>query len=213
MANPTIAVLERHLLLYRRMWRATVFSFFLVPVLFLVSIGTGVGSYVGDVRGFSYLHWILPGLMATLAFQIGVSESTYGILTDFEWVGGFHAMRSTRVSIRDMIAGWFLYILCVLGIAVTVFLAVSALFGALHSVWTVLTPLICGLIALSAAAPTTAFSGWVRNDGYFQLLFRFGVVPATLFSGVFFPVERMPLVIRPLAYLSPLWHGVELNRA
>ncbi|MDW5329513.1 ABC transporter permease [Plantactinospora sp. KLBMP9567] len=213
MAHPTIAVLERHLLLYRRLWRATVFSFFVVPTLFLVSIGLGVGAYVGDFDGIRYTHWILPGLMAMLAFQIGVSESTYGILTEFEWSGGFLTMRNTRVRIRDMIASWLLYVLFVLAIAVTVFLIVGLLFGGLKSVWTILTPFICGLVAVSVAAPTTAFSAHVRNDSYFPLLFRLAVVPATLFSGVFFPVEQMPAVVRPLAYLSPLWHGVELNRA
>jgi lipooligosaccharide transport system permease protein len=47
----------------------------------------------------------------------------------------------------------------------------------------------------------------------FALLFRFGVIPMTLFAGVFFPVEAMPTVARWIAYLSPLWHGVELCRA
>jgi lipooligosaccharide transport system permease protein len=35
----------------------------------------------------------------------------------------------------------------------------------------------------------------------------------TLFSGVFFPVQSLPAVPRALAYVSPLWHGVELCRA
>ncbi len=30
---------------------------------------------------------------------------------------------------------------------------------------------------------------------------------------MFFPVEQLPVAVRPLAYLSPLWHGVELDRA
>lgn len=213
MAHPTIVVLERHLLLYSRLWRTTVFSFFLIPVLFLVSIGLGVGAYIGEFDGIKYTHWIVPGLMAMLAFQIGISESTYGILTEFEWSGGFLTMRNTKVRIRDMIASWLLYVLFVLAIAVTVFLFVGLLFGALRSGWTFLALPICGLVAISAAAPTTAFSAHVRTDSYFPVLFRFAVVPATLFSGVFFPVEQMPAVVRPLAYVSPLWHGVELNRA
>ena len=35
----------------------------------------------------------------------------------------------------------------------------------------------------------------------------------TLFSGTFFPISRMPAVVRPLAWISPLWHGNELSRA
>jgi lipooligosaccharide transport system permease protein len=213
MARPTVAVLERHLYLYRRLWRGSVFSFFLLPTLFLLSIGLGVGGYVGDVEGVDYVSWVAPGLLASTAFQIGVSESTYGILADFTWVGGLHTMRGTRVSIRDMVNGWLLYVLFVLHLAVLVFLGVMAAFGAVHSPWVLLALPVSALVALAGAAPTTAFSATVRNDGYFQFLFRVVVIPATLFSGVFFPVERMPGVLRPLAYLSPLWHGVELNRA
>ncbi len=48
MAHAAVAVLERHLTLYRRLFWASAFSSFLLPVLFLVSIGLGVG---GACRG------------------------------------------------------------------------------------------------------------------------------------------------------------------
>ena len=69
MTHPSVAVFERHILLYRRLWRTTAFSFFVVPTLYLLSMGLGVGGYVGRVAGFGYLDWITPGLLATLAFH------------------------------------------------------------------------------------------------------------------------------------------------
>ena len=39
------------------------------------------------------------------------------------------------------------------------------------------------------------------------------MIPMSLFAGVFFPVESLPGPLRWLAYVSPLWHGVELCRA
>jgi lipooligosaccharide transport system permease protein len=53
----------------------------------------------------------------------------------------------------------------------------------------------------------------INNDGMFAVLLRFAVIPMTLFAGVFFPVDSLPLLPRWLAYASPLWHGVELARA
>jgi len=38
------------------------------------------------------------------------------------------------------------------------------------------------------------------------------MIPLFLFSGTFFPVSQLPVIIRPLAYLTPLWHGVDLCR-
>ncbi|PRX99936.1 ABC transporter permease [Allonocardiopsis opalescens] len=211
--HPTLAVLERQLHLYRRLWQASVFSSFVMPVLFLLSFGIGVGGYVGELGGVDYLAWIVPGVLASVAFQMSVGESTYGVLGDFKWIRGYQAMQATPVRVRDMVGGWLAYMLLRVLIASVVFLGVAALFGALHSPWALATPLVCGLLGLAVCAPTTAFAATIDHDSYFALLFRFVVVPSTLFAGVFFPVEQLPDVVRPLAYLSPLWHGVELCRA
>lgn len=213
MAHPSLTVLERHLMLYRRLWRASVFSFFVSPALFLVSVGFGVGAFVSDVQGVDYVMWIAPALLASTIFQIGVNESTYSIYTDFEWIGAFHVMRNTRVRIRDMIVGWFLYLLVVVEIAVVAFLVVITAFGVGSLPLLLVAPPVCALLALSVSAPTTAFSATVRDDTHFQFLTQFGVIPLTLVSGVFFPVEQLPGAMQPLAHLSPLWHGVELCRA
>lgn len=213
MTHPTVAALYRHLLLYRRLWRASVFSFLVTPFLLLVSLGLGVGHYVGTVDGVSYLAWIAPALLVSTAFQIGVTESTYGVLSDFEWVGGLRAMRVTMVRIKDMIGGWLLYTLVVVTLATVAFMIVMWAFGILPGSLVPVAPLVSGLVAVAAAAPTVAFSASITNEDYFILLSRFLVLPAALFSGVYFPVDNLPVVIRPLAYLSPLWHGVELIRA
>jgi lipooligosaccharide transport system permease protein len=93
------------------------------------------------------------------------------------------------------------------------FLLVTGLFGALRSPWAVATLPVVLLLGLAVAAPTFAFSAAVPSDSYLAMLFRFAVIPMTLFAGVFFPVESLPGVLRWLAYATPLWHGVDLCRA
>ena len=44
------------------------------------------------------------------------------------------------------------------------------------------------------------------------MIMRLGMLPLFLFSGTFFPISQLPRGLRPLAVLSPLWHGVELAR-
>ncbi|MFC6085623.1 ABC transporter permease [Sphaerisporangium aureirubrum] len=211
--GPTTAVLERYLTLHRRLWRASAFSSFLMPFMILVGFGVGVGGRVGQVEGVDYLAWIVPGVLASTAFQIAVGECTWPVFGDFKWVRGFHAMRATPVRIGDIVCGWLLFVVLRVLLSVLIVLAVTALFGALRSPWALATPLVCALAGLAAAAPTTGFAATVPHDSYFVLLFRFVLVPAMLFGGVFFPVDQLPGVVRPLAYVSPLWHGVELQRA
>ncbi|WP_433501274.1 ABC transporter permease [Sphaerimonospora sp. CA-214678] len=211
--HPTLAVLGRQLALYRRLWQASVFSSFVLPVLFLVSIGIGVGRYVGTLEGVDYLAWIVPGVLASTAFQIALGESTYSVLGDFKWNRAYHAMRATPLRPVDMVCGHLLYLVIRGEAAVLAFLIVVVFFGGLHSPWALVTPLVCGLLTVATAAPVTAFAARIDHDSYFSLLFRFVMIPSTLFAGVFFPVEQLPVMVRPLAYASPLWHGVEMCRA
>lgn len=211
--RPALAVLGRQLALYRRLWQASVFSSFVLPVLFLISIGIGVGRYVGDLEGVDYLSWIVPGVLASTVLQISMGESTYAVLGDFKWSRAYHAMRATPVRPVDMVCGHLLYLVLRAEVAVVAFLLVVVFFGALHSPWSLLAPLVCAVLTVAAAAPVTAFAATIDHDSYFALLFRFVMIPSTLFAGVFFPVEQLPAVVRPLAYASPLWHGVELCRA
>jgi lipooligosaccharide transport system permease protein len=212
MAHPTLAVLERHLRLYRHLWRASVFSFFVLPALFLVSVGFGVGAFVPTVDGVPYIEWIAPALLAVTVFQIAINESTFGIFTDFEWIGVFHVMRNTRVRIRDTIGGWLLYVVVVVEIAIVAFLVVMAVCGVWQPVLWLVAPVLGALLAVAVATPTTAFSATIRDDGDFQLLNQFGVIPLTLIAGVYVPVDHLPAVLMPLSYVSPLWHGVEVLR-
>lgn len=213
MAHPTIAVLERYLTLYKRLWRASLFSSFVLPVLFLASIGLGVGGYVGEVEGVPYVQWIVPGVLASTAFQMTIGECTYSVMGEFKWTRSAHAMYATQVSVWDMLRGWLLYLVFRVEIAVVVFLVIVAAFGTLASPWALATPLVAALLTVAVAAPVTAFSATIDHDSYFALLFRFVMIPSTLFAGVFFPVDQLPALVRPLAYASPLWHGVELCRA
>ena len=72
---------------------------------------------------------------------------------------------------------------------------------------------IAALVGLAVATPTFAYAATIRVDSYLAVLFRLGVIPMSLFSGVFFPVESLPGVLRWVAYALPLWHGVDLSRA
>ena len=69
------------------------------------------------------------------------------------------------------------------------------------------------LTGLACAVWVLALGARMRSEGgAFNILFRFVLVPMTLFSGSFFPITEMPLAIRWLAWISPLWYGNELAR-
>jgi lipooligosaccharide transport system permease protein len=95
----------------------------------------------------------------------------------------------------------------------TIFTIVMSLFGAAASPLIVLGIPAAVLTGMAFAAPIAGFSATQRTPEKFNAVFRFGITPLFLFSGTFFPISNLPAAIQPIAWLSPLWHGVELSRA
>ena len=94
-----------------------------------------------------------------------------------------------------------------------VFAVVVALFGAARSAWVLLALPVAVLTGLAFATPVAAWAVTLKDETPFAYMFRFLMVPLTLFSGTFFPVSQLPGWLRPVAYATPLWHGVVLCRA
>jgi lipooligosaccharide transport system permease protein len=214
---PPLRVLAHLLLAWRRVWRGTVFTGFAAPLLYLGAMGFGLGSLLSQrgqlVEGVEYVAFLAPGLLAATAMQTGVGESTWPVLSGIKWQRQYHAMLASPLKAGDVVTGHLLYVCCRLAVGAGVFLLVATLLGAVHSVWALLAVPVVLLVGLAHAGPVFAFSTLQENDSGFNWLFRFGVTPMFLFSGTFFPVSRLPDWLEPAAWVTPLWHGVELCRA
>lgn len=215
-AAPALSVFEYNLVSYRRTWRGSVLSSFVLPVLFIIGFGIGVGSMVnaaGRLGGESYLAFIVPGMIASTAMQVAFGEATFPVMAKFLWIRTYHAQIAAPLRIGDILWGDMLF-LCLRVITTSaVFLFVTALFGAVHSWWSLAVLPVTALLGLATAAGVVAFAASIRDSSYFAFLQRFIVVPMSLFAGVYFPVSSLPHYLLPLVYVSPLWHGVELCRA
>ena len=218
MSDATVLrALERELLVYRRLFRGSLFTTFGVPVLFLAAMGIGLGGLVnertGAVDGVDYLTFIAPGLMAAGAMQSSAYESLWPIMGGLKWVGSYKATISTPVSAADIYVGRVLFTAVRATVSTSAFLLMAWLFGGVPSAWGVLAIPAAVLCGVAFAAPIAAFTATQETDVAFPLIVRLGVMPLFLFSGTFFPVEQLPDALEPLALASPLWHGVELCRA
>lgn len=201
---------------YKRTWRGSVISTVLFPVLFLASMGLGLGSLVnssaGGVEGLPYLVFLAPGLLAATAMQTGVGESTYAVLGSIKWVRTYHAMLATPLGVLDVLFGHLLYIAVRVLLGATIFVGVMALFGAVRSPLVLLALPAAVLTGMAFSTPVVAFAARTDSDAGFAAIQRFAITPLFLFGGVFFPVSQLPAVLEQLAYVTPLWHGVALCR-
>jgi lipooligosaccharide transport system permease protein len=214
-------VVEGHWAWYRRNWRATLVSTVLQPLLFLLAFGVGFGTLVrgsgqaaAATGGVEYLVWIAPGLLAMSAVQTAAFDSTYPVLSGFKWQRVYHSMAAGPLTPAQIALGHLVWLAAKSTSAGLVYLAVIGLLGGIAGPGVLLSLVAAVLAGAAVAAAVTAFSATRENEGAaFNALFRFVVIPMTLFSGTFFPIDRLPDAIRPLVWLSPLWHGTELARS
>ncbi len=215
MAAPAVRVMEHRFLLYRRSWRGSAFSSFLAPVLFLASIGLGLGGFVRPGAlplDVPYIVFLAPGLMAAAAMQTAAGEATYPVMGGLIWGRSFVAMVASPLGAFDVALGYLGWVAMRLAIVCSIYALVVVAFGAAASPGIVLAVPAGVLTGLAFAAPIAAYAATQRDDQGFNALFRFGITPLFLFSGTFFPVEQLPPLLQLVAWATPLYHGVALAR-
>jgi len=201
---------------YRRIWRGTLVTSIITPTLYLAALGVGLGSLVNRTSqgpgGGSYLDFVAPGLLAAAAMQIGAQDASWPVQAAVRWTRTYFAQLATPLGVRDILLGHQLFIATRVAISAVVYLIVIAAFGGVDSAWGALVPLAALLVGFAFSLPVAAYAAQVRNDGALVPIFRFVIFPMFLFSGVFFPVTRLPFPLDVVAYATPLWHGVVLCR-
>jgi lipooligosaccharide transport system permease protein len=206
------------LVVYRRSWRTGLTTSVLSPALFLAAMGLGLGSFVDRgqstaLGGLDYVVFLAPGLLAATAMQSGSLEAMWPVLSSIKWTKQYHAMLATPLRVGDVLTGHLLYMATRLLVLVTVFLAVASVFGAITSWWALACIPAGVLVGMAFACPIAAYSASrTQEKGAFVALNRFVLIPMFLFSGTFFPVSELPVGLRTVAYVTPLWHGVQLSR-
>jgi lipooligosaccharide transport system permease protein len=213
-----LAAYEHQILLYLRNWRGSLFSNFAQPVLFLLAMGVGLGSYVDKgganaTGGVSYLQFLAPALLVSSVMQGSAGEGTFPVLAGFHWVRRYYAQYATPLTPEAIAFGQLAWNATHALMVGSIFCLIVVLFGAAATpgiIWSVPIGVVTGL---AFSAPIAAFMSTQRSTRAWENIWRFGITPLFLFSGTFFPIDRLPEIIRPVAWLLPLWHGVDLARS
>jgi lipooligosaccharide transport system permease protein len=205
------------LLVYKRTWRGTVTSSILSPVLYLLALGVGLGSYVhggsGRVDGVKYAVFLAPGLLAASAMQTAIGEATWSVMDAIKWRKSYIAMLAGPLEVVDVMLGHLAFMLMRVVMGAIIFAIVITAFGLAHDpLGLVLAVLAAILTGAAFITPAAAFAATQERESGFSMVYRFGVVPLFLFSGTFYPVAQLPVALRPIAWVTPLWHGVALSR-
>jgi lipooligosaccharide transport system permease protein len=208
-----VAVWRRNASMYRRTWMWNILPNFFEPVLYLVSMGIGVGGYITHMGGTSYIAFLAPGLVCVAAMNGASFEVTYNIYVRLNFEKAYDAMLTTPIEPQDVLAGevlWAMTRSCIYG---GCFFIVVTLFGLAplpSALWVLPVIPLAGLLF---AAIGIAFSLRVVTIDVFSFYFTLFLTPLFLFSDIFFPLkERLSGNWLWVAEALPLLHPVRMAR-
>jgi lipooligosaccharide transport system permease protein len=204
----------RHMRVYTKNLLSNGFPPFLEPLIFLVGVGLGLGKYITEpMGGVKYIEFLGTGLLVTTAMFTSAFECSFGTFIRLEFEKVYDGMLAAPITVNDLIVGELLWVgskgfffsfavLCIL----SAFKIISLPYGLLAPLVGFLTGVMFGTLSLLVTS-------FVKNINHFNFYFTGFISPMFFFSGVVFPVENLPVFVRPLAELVPLTHSVRLVRA
>lgn len=187
------------------------------PLLYLLGLGFGLGVLVDQgagIEGVSYLTFVAPALVMASVMQVSAQENTFGVFGGFKWSNTFTAMRLTPVTPGQMAVGYQASVLVRASIMLGFYLIALLIFGIGRPLGVLLLLPIGVLLSVAVGFSVMAWVATQKDDrGQLSFVERFVIVPLTLFSGTYFPLDTLPGYLQPIGWISPLWHAAELGRA
>ncbi|WP_018134815.1 ABC transporter permease [Acaricomes phytoseiuli] len=210
------SIVARGLLATRSTRWAIVVAGFLEPVLYLLSLGVGLGALVGTVIGpggqeMSYAAFIAPALLATSAMNGAVYDSTWNVFFRMRISKLYRGILNTSLGPLDVALGDIFLALLRGTIYASGFTAVMAMLGLITSPWAVMMIPASALIAFGFASFGMALTSFIKSFQGLEWI-SFITLLLFLFSGTFFPLSVYPEPVQWIIQALPLWQGVELLR-
>lgn len=209
----SLAVWQRNLLVYRRLWKTELVAPIIEPVFTFFAFGFGVGSLVASqVEGLSYLSFVGAGVLAFTVLMRALFELTYGAYFRMVYQSTYDAILATPVNAESLAFGEILWGVTKAAIDCVFILIIVVAFGAANSLFTPLAvvPLLLGCLFLGGLALGT--TAHIYDIDYFNIFFAFFF--STIFMcGAWFPLEMLPAWLQIIAYILPVTSAIDLARA
>ncbi len=208
-------LVERNVLAYRRIWYIFL-SGFLEPLLFLLSIGIGVGELVGDLHVGAHLvpyrSFVAPGLLAIAAMTGSLLDTTFNFFVKMKYAHTYDAILASPLSPRDVATGEIIWALLRGATYSAAFLLTMWAFGDLRSYWSIAALPGAMLLSFGFAGVGLAATTYMRSFVDFDFV-NMAMIPMFLFSATFFPLARYPSGLQAVIRFTPLYQGVALERS
>ncbi len=208
----SLAIWNRNIRVWGKLAGPSLMGNFGEPFLYLLVLGYGLGQFIGDMQGMSYMAFLASGVICTSAVNAASFEAMYGAYTRLSVQQTWLGMLSTPISVSEIVVGEILWAATKSVISVVAILIVASGLGLVESYWAIsIIPIafVTGFCFASLALLVTSVAQSYDFFLYYTTLF---ITPMVLLSGVFFPIQSLPEGIQYLAMSLPLYHAISLVR-
>ena len=209
-------VFLRNLLVWRKLAIPSLVGNIAEPLMWLVAFGYGMGALVGQMQvngqAVPYILFLASGSICMSAMNAASFEALYSAFSRMHVQKTWEGIMNTPVALDDVVLAEMLWAAFKALFTVTAIMGVMLALGISHSpkllvAWPVL---LCVGIMFSSIA--LIFNALAKGYDFFTYYFTLVLTPMMFLSGVFFPREQLPAVVRHISDWLPLTNAVELVR-
>lgn len=207
-----LRVWQRNFLFYRKTWIIQLLWTVFEPLMYLGAIGYGLGAYISGMDGHSYVEFFFPGILCSTAMTVAFFDGTYGAFTKLTWQKTYSTTMLTRISPEEVVFGELLWTTTKAFFSSIGVVLVAACFGLVES-WRILPALLI-LFATSwlFSALAMIVTSIVKNYDSFIYSTSGFIIPMSLVSGIYFPIDQLPVGLKQIVWILPLSHSVSAVR-
>ncbi len=207
-----VPVWRRNLLVWKKLAIASVLGNVAEPLLFMLGLGYGIGAFVPEIQGMSYMAFIGTGMVCQSAMFAAAFEGMYSAFSRMHVQRTWEAIINAPIALDDVVLAEWIWAASKSVISAAAIALVLVALGYGHS-WLTLWVLPLGfLVGLVFAAFGLVMNAFAPGYDFFTYFFTLVLTPMMLLSGIYFPVEQLPPVVRAFAEILPLKHAIDLAR-
>lgn len=207
-----VPVWRRNVLVWRKLAIASVLGNIADPLLYMLALGFGIGSLIGEVNGMSYVAFIGTGMVCQSAMFTASFEGMYSAFSRMHVQRTWEGIINAPIALDDVVLAEWIWCASKSVISTIAILGVIMLLGYGHT-WLALWVLPVGLlVGLVFGAAGLVMNALAPNYDFFTYFFTLVLTPMLLLSGVYFPVAQMPDWLATVSAFLPLKHAIDLAR-
>ena len=209
-------VFLRNLLVWRKLALPSLIGNIAEPLIWLVAFGYGMGALVGTVAvngtEVPYILFLASGSICMSAMNAASFEALYSAFSRMHVQKTWDGIMNAPVGLDDIVLAEMLWAGFKAIFTTTAILFVMLALNISHSPKLIVAWFVLVGVGITFSCIALIFNALAKGYDFFTYYFTLFMTPMMFLSGVFFPLEQLPGVVRAVAAWLPLTNAVMLVR-